>query len=345
MVSIGIVQAFARPLHDHHHHVEGGGRRIPREKAVISSLASTLALLVSTTVLPSLPFSSPSSAASPAHQVDYSTFQKKLFQRPPGRIQYPDWMEGEWDAEWKFIGADFPSSVASSKSAFIAKDKIIADTSLPGFRRLSVAITPDVGKPKVHHKMRFKAVEDEGARRIEEDRAYNIEQALEAELGKGAVTNIDYEPNKNPNRASLTLFPGVSPNARRIELFWNSRSILPAAPTDSKEVQAQSFRVAEDIRQVMLTPQLAETSIIGDYRHVWELYQDKVSTRREVLWEWSYRVNALTCFSPSLLNKTGTWRSQGVPEHDCLCHTSGPSLSIWCFPTFGRVLPHNLSYS
>lgn len=257
---------------------------LPRGKAILSSLGSTAALLFSTSTarLPFNPASAiaadPGSQPSP-HQVDYSTFQKKLFQKPPGIIQYPDWMQGEWDVTFNFIGADFPSSTTSSSSstAFIPKDKIIADTSLPGFRRLSIAMTPDVGKVGVKHRMRFKAVDDEGGvGRVEEDRSYNLQQALEAELGRGAVTSIDYEPNKNPNRASLSLFPGVSPNARRIELFWNSRSILPPSPTDSKEIQARSFRVAEDIRQVMLTPQLAETSTIGDYRHVWELYKDEV---------------------------------------------------------------------
>lgn len=177
------------------------------------------------------------------------------------------------------IGADFPSSISSKKAkAFIPKDAIIDDTSLPGFRRLSVAMIPDVGETPVKHRLRFRRIEDEGASRVEEDRAFNLKQALEAELGRGAVTSLDYDPGDNPNRLSLALLPGVTPNARRIELFWNSRASIGPNAADSSEIQAQSFRMAEDIRQVTITPQLAETTTVGDYRHVWEFYQDKAST-------------------------------------------------------------------
>jgi hypothetical protein len=178
-------------------------------------------------------------------------------------------MEGEWQVNCKFIGADFPSS-ATKDSPYVSKDRVVSDTSLPGFRRLSIAMVPDVGKDHAF-RMRF-APKDGG--RVEEDKAFNLKSALESELGKAAVTVIDYSPDKNPNRASLNLLPGASPNAQRIELFWNARSVLPSppGPEGSSSSSSDSFRFVEDIRQVSLTPQLAETSTVGDYRHLWEFY-------------------------------------------------------------------------
>lgn len=232
-------------------------------------------------------------------------------------------MEGEWVVNCKFIGADFPSSSAKV-SPYIPKDRIVDDTSLPGFRRLSIAMVPDVGKTEGHqYNMRFIKKDDEGGSdRVEEgmflclplcmslcmylcmclfplrinrragvkwtfgftqkiyyyyaDKAFNLKQALESELGNSAVTGIEYNPDKNPNRASINLLPNVSPNAQRIELFWNARSTLP--PQQGEE-ELESFRYVEDIRQVLITPQLQETTTVGDYRHVWELYPLDDGTR------------------------------------------------------------------
>jgi len=222
--------------------------------------------------LPAAALTRPSSAsaatgAAAPHTVDYTAFQKKLFQKTPGLLAYPAWMEGEWQVGCKFIGADFPSS-ATKASPYVPKDRIVTDTGLPGFRRLSIAMVPDVGKD---HAFRMRFVSKDGGR-VEEDKPYNLKQALESELGKAAVTTIEYNPDKNPNRASLNLLPGASPNAQRIELFWNARSVLPSPPEPDGSSSSSSFRFVEDIRQVSLTPQLAETSTVGDYRHLWEFY-------------------------------------------------------------------------
>ena len=212
------------------------------------------------------PSASAATGAAAPHKVDYTAFQKKLFQKPPGLLAYPAWMEGEWQVGCNFIGADFPAS-ATKASPYVPKDRIVSDTGLPGFRRLSIAMVPDVGKD---HAFRMRFVSKDGGR-VEEDKPYNLKQALESELGKAAVTTIEYNPDKNPNRASLNLLPGASPNAQRIELFWNARSVLPSPPGPDGS-SSSSFRFVEDIRQVSLTPQLAETSTVGDYRHLWEFY-------------------------------------------------------------------------
>lgn len=210
------------------------------------------------------PSASAATGAAAPHTVDYAAFQKKLFQKPPGLLAYPAWMEGEWQVNCKFIGADFPSS-ATKASPYVPKERIVSDTGLPGFRRLSIAMVPDVGKD---HAFRMKFAAKDGGR-VEEDKVFNLKNALESELGKAAVTVIEYNPDKNPNRASLNLLPGASPNAQRIELFWNARSVLPSPDASNS---SDSFRFVEDIRQVSLTPQLAETSTVGDYRHLWEFY-------------------------------------------------------------------------
>lgn len=194
-------------------------------------------------------------------------------------------MQGEWQVTSKFINADFPSS-NSQASPPVPKESIISDTTLPGFRRLSIAMVPDVGKPQMDFRMRFVKTESEGGgSRVEEDKAFNLKQAIESEVGKAAVTSVDYTPEKNPNRLSLNLLPNATPNARRIEFFFNSRTALPAV-AGAGEAAGSSFRYFEDMRQVNITPQLAEgTTFIGDYRHLWEFYRvpDDENTLRAYL--------------------------------------------------------------
>jgi hypothetical protein len=239
--------------------------------------SAALMLLVPPIVAPA-----PAAAAGGGHQVDYTLFKKSLFNTPPGLLQFPGWMEGEWDATLTFVGADFPSSTAApaagsggtgKQPSIIPKSQIVADTTLPGFRRLSIAMVPDVGKPH-SFKMRFLRREDEGAARVEEDRAFNLKAALESEVGRGAVASIDYNPGKNPNRLTINLLPQAAVNAQKIDLFCNARAPLPAAAAPPQEAgEGEVFRYTEDIRQVSITSRLSETTTVGDYRHVWELYR------------------------------------------------------------------------
>jgi hypothetical protein len=249
----------------------GAAAGVDRRSSIQTGLASAAGLLLLPAALVSTTAAAPAAAG---HQIDYSAFKKSLFNTPPGLLQFPPWMEGEWDAAFSFVGADFPSSASSSSSSqasVIPKDRIVADTSLPGFRRLSIAMVPDVGKPH-SFRMRFRAREDEGARRVEEDRAFNLKNALESEVGKGAVASVDYNPDRNPNRLTINLLPQAAVNAQKIELFCNARAPLPAGKGEEGAAE-ESFRFVEDIRQVSITSRLAETTTVGDYRHVWELYR------------------------------------------------------------------------
>lgn len=173
--------------------------------------------------------------ASAAKSIDYKIFDKGLFNVPPRELAYPDWIEGEWDVTLKFVGADFPQGKK------VPRERILADTSLAGFRKASIAMLADVGKPELSFPMRYVVKEDEGARRVVEAKAFNLQQALDAELGRGAVTRVEYDADANANRATLTLYPGATPNADRIELFWNSRAAMPTE-------EPGAFKFAEDIR-------------------------------------------------------------------------------------------------
>lgn len=256
------------------------GPSLDRQSALVKDAAALLPFLGA--ALAWGPLQAPQPAVAAKHTVDYSAFKKSLFQVPPKELTYPAWMEGEWNTKAKFIAADFPSSSSTKASPYVPKDKIVNDVGLPGFKRLSICMVPDVGKDHAF-RMRFARAENEAGASVKEDKAFNLKQSLESELGKAAVVSIDYAPGKNPNRASLALLPNVSPNAQRIELFWNARAPLPALPGEAGAGQPPSFRYYEDIRQVNLTPSLAETSTVGDFRHVWEFYQEGPDTLQAYL--------------------------------------------------------------
>ncbi len=272
-------QAFQPPPSPPPPSQQPGPSIIDRQSALVKDAAALLPFLGA--ALAWGPLQAPQPAVAAKHTVDYSAFKKSLFQVPPKELTYPAWMEGEWNVRSTFIAADFPSSTTKA-SPYVPKDKIVDDVGLPGFKRLSICMVPDVGKDHAF-RMRFARAENEGGASVKEDKAFNLKQSLESELGKAAVVSIDYAPDKNPNRASLALLPNVSPNAQRIELFWNARAPLPALPSEAGAGQPPSFRYYEDIRQVNLTPSLAETSTVGDLRHVWEFYQEGPDTLQAYL--------------------------------------------------------------
>jgi hypothetical protein len=247
------------------------------------------------------------------HRADFADFERSLFNKPPTVITYPDWLEGEWSATMLFVGAKFP--VLNDPKVKLTESRIMVggrrdgaqrgggkdsrccnstlvlspslsldlqdDTSLPGFRRLSVAMLPDI-RPigGAATKMRLRLVkvggpgegalvavgggphhvcvcvwmlcrmdgllmyrmyvdveavanewlpqdqpcpgvvcvqvEDEAGARVVEDKNWDLLQSMEGELGEGAVKAVEYDPAVNPNRATISLKSGASPNAQRI---------------------------------------------------------------------------------------------------------------------------------
>jgi len=149
------------------------------------------------------------------------------------------------------VGYSFPSA--------IDKKRLVSDTSVPGFLKLSIAQLADVGKGGLHQ-LRF--IRKDGA--VVEDKAFNITAMVDAFLGAPVVQSVDYAPSREPNRVTINLVPGSTNNAERCELYVNAR--------ESATRPDGVFYNLEAVRQVALgysrqfnTPRVAVT----DYLIVW----------------------------------------------------------------------------
>ena len=56
----------------------------------------------------------------------------------PPETAYPAWMQGEWKARLSFAGYELP---AKDK---IPRDQLFAEADVPGFKKCSIALLPDV---------------------------------------------------------------------------------------------------------------------------------------------------------------------------------------------------------
>jgi len=176
----------------------------------------------------------------------------------PAETRYPEWLEGEWSVEQTFAGYEMPLKDA------IPRDQLMAEGNVPGFKKLSLALFPDVGKEGIRYTMRW-ARDAEGA--VREDRAANLNSAIRGGLGYDAIDYIDYKTDRgnpgllgsnagNPNRLKLVFAPGLTKNADRIELFVNAR--------ETEAPREDLFYTAEALKQVTFSPR---RSINGEYAH------------------------------------------------------------------------------
>ena len=194
-----------------------------------------------------------SPAAASGLKAKLDAQDSKLLTKPsglgaPAEASFPSWLEGEWRGSLSFAGYELPAKDQ------IARDDLFREVNVPGFAKCSIAFLPDVGKEGVsltNPPMRW--VRDEASGLVREDRVANLRSATRGGLGYDALDRIDYktDPNNsfglgsntgNPNRIKLVFAPGLTKNAERIELFFNSRET--EAPSDDL------FYVAESIRQV-----------------------------------------------------------------------------------------------
>ena len=185
---------------------------------------------------------------------DASLLKKPFLSVPPGPTSYPEWLAGDWQCEAKFAGFELPSKK-------ISKERVIANTDLPGFTKLSVALFGDVGRESTRYAARFLKTSDG---RIQEDYSENVARSLRAHASDpGLVEAVTYDSGKNPNRMTVNLRPG-NRNGERLEIFVNSRR----AETLTDEI----FLNSESIRQVTLggptlqNPNVARI-VIGEYQH------------------------------------------------------------------------------
>ena len=159
-------------------------------------------------------------------------------------------MLGEWTCATTFVDASFPRRDVDARA--LAR---VPET--PGFRALSVARVPDVGREgTIEHRVRFVRVDG----KTREDLGFNLMEIIDAYVGADAVEAVTTDGD---DRTTIRLKPRASPNAERIELFTNARE---------SGVEGDAFYVRESFRQVSLgygteygNARVAPT----DYEHRW----------------------------------------------------------------------------
>ena len=186
---------------------------------------------------------------------DASMLKKPIFNTPPAQTAYPMWMEGNWQCVESFRGFELPSKK-------ISKARVVSDTSLPGFTKLSIVRFGDVGKSNVAYEQSF---ESDSSGTVRESYAPNVARSIVAHTGDpGLVFGVEYVAAKNPNRATINLRAGR--NGQRIEIFVNSRR--------AEGLSDDIFLCSESVRQVTLgEPTLQDPTVarqvIGEYQHYW----------------------------------------------------------------------------
>jgi hypothetical protein len=119
-------------------------------------------------------------------RVERGALDKALFASTPAQQTFPDFLEGEWKCETRFSGYSFPS-------ATVSKERLVRDTSVPGFLKLSIASLADVGAG-AEHTLRFLRRAD-GA--VVADTAANLASAVDGFLRAPAVQAVDVSEGTN----------------------------------------------------------------------------------------------------------------------------------------------------
>ena len=178
----------------------------------------------------------------------------------PAEAEFPDWLEGEWQTTQSFAGYELPAKEVISREDLFGP----YGDDVPGFKKCSIALLPDVGKDPVRMTLRW-TTDAQG--KVRERRAANLNSAIRGGLGYDAIERIDYledsgnnlglgSNKNNPNRLKLVFAGGLTNNADRIELFVNAR--------ETERPREDLFYTAEAFRQVTFSP---GRSINGEYAH------------------------------------------------------------------------------
>ena len=201
---------------------------------------------------------------------DANRLTKPFYSIPPGPTTFPDWLEGRWRCSATFQGFQFPNEK-------ISKQRVVAETDLPGFTKLSIARFGDVGREKTDFELNF--VKRGG--NVIEDYGNNVANALAAHVDKSVpelVKNVAWDA-ANPNRMTMSLVEGGR-NGERIEIFVNSRR--------SEALEGDVFLNSESVRQMTLGPPTLQNPttprvVIGEYQHFWTWRRDGDGARCNVL--------------------------------------------------------------
>ena len=136
---------------------------------------ATAASLAGLSIQPT--FAGPPSLKAKLDARDSSLLTKPSGGAPPGETVFPAWMAGEWKVKQSFAGYELP---AKDK---IDRTELFAEADVPGFKKCSIALLPDVGKEGVSFPMRW-AADSSGL--VREDRVFNYRAATRGGLGYDA---------------------------------------------------------------------------------------------------------------------------------------------------------------
>jgi hypothetical protein len=192
---------------------------------------------------------------------DAALLPNKLFNlSPPGPQVYPPWLRGNWQVErTSFAGFLLPSQT-------IDKARVVANPTVAGFQKLSIANLPDIGRDIPPYRLSIDVATGL------EDRAVTWRSLIDAALGYKAVQQVVYNPSKNPNRTSIEFVSYRTTNAERIELFCNAREQSHATTSATN-----LFCCAEYVRQVTF----GTGSTVGVPRQVVTNYANFFTSQRD----------------------------------------------------------------
>lgn len=228
-----------------------GSNWVPRREALVRSAAA-----LSTALRPEI--SSAEGLARKLSLKDPSALRNSVFNVPPGATVYPDFLRGEWEVTMNYRGFLFPSTT-------IPKENLVANVSVPGFQKLSIAAIADVGKESTRYRMSVDRTTGL------EDRKTSLSSSIDEHCGREVVREVIYDAKDNPNRISIDFIPQMTRNANRIELFCNARD-SELVPSDSSASGQTVFVCSEYIRQVTfgLSKEFGVArQVLGNYGHFW----------------------------------------------------------------------------
>lgn len=141
---------------------------------------------------------------------DPSVLENNLFNIPPSLQVYPKWLRGNWRVESRFAGFLLPSKT-------IPKEQVVANPTVAGFQKCSIANLADIGKERITYDWSVDTATGW------EDRASTLPSQINSYLGYKAVQSVTYNPQRNPNRLAVQFVEYRTINAERIEIFCNAR--------------------------------------------------------------------------------------------------------------------------
>mmetsp|Transcript_1928 Transcript_1928/g.5129 ORF Transcript_1928/g.5129 Transcript_1928/m.5129 type:complete len:342 (-) Transcript_1928:299-1324(-) len=233
--------------------------------------AGSVALIAPFVVPSSQTEAAPLSLAQKLSLRDPSALSNSIFNIPPSKQVYPQFMRGSWNVTLQYSGYIFPSQK-------IPRSRLTTNAQVPGFQKCSIAALSDVGKEVVHYTLDID--ETTGL----EDRGKSLITSIDDHLGYQAVNEVLYNPKTNANRLSVVFYEYKTTNAERIELFCNGRESELISPPSSDEGGATAtatatgppkgkiFVCSEYIRQVTFSggSQVGIPRQVGtNYAHFW----------------------------------------------------------------------------